>query len=210
MPNPSVVLATAGYDHTVRFWEATRGICYRTLQYADSQVNKLEITPDKRYLAAAGNPHIRLFEVNTANPTPVASYDGHTGNVTAVGFEKEGRWMYSGSDDGTVKIWDIRAAGHQREYESRGAVTCAALHPNGVELYVPWAFPNPTTVYEPSLSTRPSLKGSALHTAHMHCFISQLVTVQTDYPPCCPYIVQHGAIHSKMEETDPFSFPLAE
>ena len=62
MPNPSVVLATAGYDHTVRFWEATRGICYRTLQYADSQVNKLEITPDKQYLAAAGNPHVRLYE----------------------------------------------------------------------------------------------------------------------------------------------------
>lgn len=34
----SVVLATAGYDHTIRFWEATSGICYRTLQYADSQV----------------------------------------------------------------------------------------------------------------------------------------------------------------------------
>ena len=33
-----VVLATAGYDHTIRFWEATSGICYRTLQYADSQV----------------------------------------------------------------------------------------------------------------------------------------------------------------------------
>jgi len=36
MPSPSVVLATAGYDHTVRFWEATSGSCYRTLQYADS------------------------------------------------------------------------------------------------------------------------------------------------------------------------------
>ena len=35
-----VVLATAGYDHTVRFWEATSGICYRTLQYADSQVGR--------------------------------------------------------------------------------------------------------------------------------------------------------------------------
>ena len=104
MPNPTVVLATAGYDHTVRFWEATRGICYRTLQYADSQVNKLEITPYKRYLAAAGNPHIRLFEVNSQNLQPVTSYDGHQGNVTAVGFEREGRWMYSGSDDGTVKI----------------------------------------------------------------------------------------------------------
>ena len=36
-----VVLATAGYDHTIRFWEATSGICYRTLQYADSQVSFL-------------------------------------------------------------------------------------------------------------------------------------------------------------------------
>ena len=35
-----VVLATAGYDHTIRFWEATSGICYRTLQYADSQVRE--------------------------------------------------------------------------------------------------------------------------------------------------------------------------
>jgi target of rapamycin complex subunit LST8 len=24
-----VVLATAGYDHTIRFWEATSGVCYR-------------------------------------------------------------------------------------------------------------------------------------------------------------------------------------
>ena len=36
-----VVLATAGYDHTIRFWEATSGICYRTLQYGDSQVRSL-------------------------------------------------------------------------------------------------------------------------------------------------------------------------
>lgn len=33
-----VVLATAGYDHTIRFWEATSGICYRTLQFNDAQV----------------------------------------------------------------------------------------------------------------------------------------------------------------------------
>ena len=38
-PGSQVVLATAGYDHTIRFWEATSGICYRTLQYADSQVS---------------------------------------------------------------------------------------------------------------------------------------------------------------------------
>jgi|AntAceMinimDraft_5_1070358.scaffolds.fasta_scaffold12667_2 hypothetical protein len=31
---------------------------------------------------------------------------------------------------GTVKIWDLRAGGYQREYESRGAVTTVVLHPN--------------------------------------------------------------------------------
>ncbi|TQE10913.1 hypothetical protein C1H46_003486, partial [Malus baccata] len=92
---PSVILATASYDHTIRFWEAKSGRCYRTIQYPDSQVNRLEITPDKRFLAAAGNPHIRLFDVNTNSPQPVMSYESHSNNVMAVGFQCDGNWMYS-------------------------------------------------------------------------------------------------------------------
>ncbi|KAL4273580.1 hypothetical protein GQ457_13G011360 [Hibiscus cannabinus] len=134
MTQPSVILATASYDHTIRFWEAKSGRCYRTIQYPDSQVNRLEITPDKRYLAAAGNPHIRLFDINSNSPQPVMSYDSHTNNVMAVGFQCDGKWMYSGSEDGTVKIWDLRAPGCQREYESRGAVNTVVLHPNQTEL----------------------------------------------------------------------------
>lgn len=92
----SVVLATAGYDHTIRFWEATSGICYRTLQYADSQVNKLEITSDKTQIAAAGNGSIRVFDVNSNDTQPVNTYEGHSGNVTAIGFQKDTKWMFSG------------------------------------------------------------------------------------------------------------------
>jgi G protein beta subunit-like protein len=69
--NNSVILVTAGYDHTIRFWEALSGICSRTIQHADSQVNRLSISPDKRYLAAAGNQHVRLYDVNSNNPNPV-------------------------------------------------------------------------------------------------------------------------------------------
>lgn len=45
------------------------------------QVNRLEITPDKRYLAAAGNPHIRLFDVNSNSPQPVCFVPSHLSNL---------------------------------------------------------------------------------------------------------------------------------
>ena len=32
----SVFLVTAGYDHTIRFWETLTGVSFRTLQHQDS------------------------------------------------------------------------------------------------------------------------------------------------------------------------------
>ncbi|WIA20321.1 hypothetical protein OEZ85_006153 [Tetradesmus obliquus] len=104
------------------------------LDYADSQVNKLEITSEKQYIAAAGNSQVRLFEVNSNDPQPVSSYEGHQGNVTAVGFQKDSKWMYTGGEDGTVRVWDLRSPGCQREYGSRAAVNTVVLHPNQGEL----------------------------------------------------------------------------
>jgi len=37
----------------------------------EQQVNKMEITQDKQYIAAAGNPHVRFYEVNNNNANPV-------------------------------------------------------------------------------------------------------------------------------------------
>lgn len=162
----SVILATAGYDHKIRFWEAPSGICSRTLRYPDSQVNCLEITPDKRFLAAGGNPHIRLFEINTSssnssggssgpnsgngnshngggvnqnnnnsnNQNPVLQCDGHTSSVTAIGFQRDGRWMYSSSEDHTVKIWDLRSSTYSRSFDSGAPVNSVSLHPNQTQI----------------------------------------------------------------------------
>uniref|UniRef100_A0A3B4TP59 Target of rapamycin complex subunit lst8 n=1 Tax=Seriola dumerili TaxID=41447 RepID=A0A3B4TP59_SERDU len=87
-----VILATAGYDHTVRFWQAHSGICTRTVQHQDSQVNSLEVTPDRSMIAAA--LHIRMYDLNSNNPNPVINYDGVSKNITSVGFHEDGRWMY--------------------------------------------------------------------------------------------------------------------
>lgn len=134
----------AGYDHTIRFWEALSGICSRTIQHPDSQVNRLCISPDKRYLAAAGNHNVKLYDIRSTNPSPVVSFDGHTGNVTGVAFHCEGKWMVTSSEDGTVKIWDTRTGGIQRNY-THGThvkdifahvtpVNDVVIHPNQGEL----------------------------------------------------------------------------
>jgi G protein beta subunit-like protein len=130
----SVILATAGYDHKIRFWEAPSGICSRTLRFPGSQVNCLEITPDKQFLAAAGNPLIRLYEINSTNHNPALSCEGHTASVTGLGFQREGRWMFSSSEDGTIKIFDLRSPKFQRSFDCGVAVNTVALHPNQAQL----------------------------------------------------------------------------
>lgn len=133
MSNP-VVLATAGYDHKIRFWEANTGICSRTIRFQESQVNCLAISPDKSLIAAGGNPVIHLFDVNSSQEAPLITFDGHAGNVTAVGFQAEGKWLFSSSEDGTVKIWDLRTPTPQRSYEWGRPVDSVVLHPNLAEL----------------------------------------------------------------------------
>ena len=67
------------------------------------QVNKLEITTDKRLLAAAGNPQIRLFEVASGNNQAVLTYEGHSSNVTAVSelsLQQQGQSAFTVSHTG--------------------------------------------------------------------------------------------------------------
>ncbi|KAG2732466.1 hypothetical protein G9P44_004883 [Scheffersomyces stipitis] len=164
----SVILASAGYDHTIRFWDALTGVCSRTIQHTDSQVNRLEITSDKRFLAAAGNLYVRLYDIrqagssgnataqasatNNGNPNgathgnsnnnsnnnnnnnPVMTFEGHTNNVTSLAFQIENKWMVTSSEDGTVKVWDVRAPSVQRSYKHHSPVNEVVIHPNQGEL----------------------------------------------------------------------------
>ena len=127
-------LYTAGYDHTIRFWEALSGICSKTIQHPDSQVNRLCISPDKRFLAVAGNHNVKLYEIRSTSQSPSLVFDGHAGNVTGVAFHCEGKWMVTSSEDGTVKIWETRTGTVQRNYSHGSPVTDVVIHPNQGEL----------------------------------------------------------------------------
>ncbi|KIV88658.1 hypothetical protein PV10_08322 [Exophiala mesophila] len=117
-----------------RFWEALSGICSRTIQHPESQVNRLCITPDKKYLAAAGRHMVRLYDIKSSNPNPIQQFEGHTNNVTGVAFHCEGKWMVTSSEDMTVRVWDTRSGLVQRNYQHTHPVNDVVIHPNQGEL----------------------------------------------------------------------------
>ncbi|MBW0493816.1 hypothetical protein O181_033531 [Austropuccinia psidii MF-1] len=158
-----VILATGGYDNTIRFWEAWSGSCVKSINHPQSQINRLAISPDKRFLAVAGNAHVRLYDVaiatashhpaSTPGPPPPPPADRtaqqqqqaqtqtgllqsfpHNANVTSVAWPKECQWFVTGSEDGAMRIWDTRTPVAQRTYDHKCPVNDIAIHPNQGEI----------------------------------------------------------------------------
>ncbi|XP_065199469.1 target of rapamycin complex subunit lst8 isoform X2 [Planococcus citri] len=128
------ILATGGYDHTVKLWQAHSSVCYWTGQHADSQVNALCVTPDGQKLASAGYQHIRMYDLNSTNSNPIMNYENVSKNVTSVGFQEDGKWMFTTGEDTNARIWDLRNMHCHRIFQANAAINYAVLHPNQVEL----------------------------------------------------------------------------
>jgi WD40 repeat protein len=114
------ILATGGYESTVRIFDAQNASLLRTIQFSDSQILQLAFSSSGPVeygapltLAVAGSPRISLYDVsarsNSTNATFV--FEGHTGPVTAVGFDPRPtpRFLYSASEDKTLQVWKPQA-----------------------------------------------------------------------------------------------------
>lgn len=135
------LLIAGGYSAEVRFLDAARGDVVHAITLKDfGHVNRISVAPGAKQVVIAGNPHLHTFEARGApSADPVCCYEGHKGNVTATGFDVSGSWMYSGSEDGTIKVWDCRTQQSQMSFDSPGLfastpVHSVDLHPNQVEL----------------------------------------------------------------------------
>lgn len=129
----SIIFATASYDHTIRLWQAHSGLLKRVLQHTDSQVNAMAISPDKRTLAAAGFQTVRLYDLVGNHSQHFHQFESLPKNVSAIGYNKTGRWMHTGGEDGNCRIWDIRDNSSvvqcSRTYKAKSIINTVALNP---------------------------------------------------------------------------------
>lgn len=98
----------------------------------------MEITPDKKLLAAASYQYIRMYDLTSNNPNSIINYDGISKNITRIGFQEDGKWMYSGGEDCNARIWDLRATNQPclKYFVVPAPVTSVLLHPNQGEMFI--------------------------------------------------------------------------
>ncbi|KAI9503572.1 WD40-repeat-containing domain protein [Coemansia spiralis] len=131
MEESPVILVTAGYDHTIRMWDALKSTCTRTIPYTtESQINRMALSSDKHYLAVAGNPSVSLYDVFGTSDSPVLKLDGHKANVTAVEFTQDYKFLATSSEDETIGWWDVYAGSCKRVLQNGSIVNDIAIHPD--------------------------------------------------------------------------------
>ncbi len=98
------ILATAGYDNTVRLWNL-EGEKLKTLKGHTDSVARLSFNPTGEIIATTTwDKTIQLWRLDD---TLLHSLEGHQDRVTSVSWSKDGKAIATGSSDHTIIIWNL-------------------------------------------------------------------------------------------------------
>ena len=101
-------LASSCYDGTVRIWDVPTGRPLHLVHKFDQQVHGVAFSPDGHWMVATDDTRLALWPVGDEPPQgpPQRLLTGHTATIWSVLFSPDGKYLASGSELGTVMLWD--------------------------------------------------------------------------------------------------------
>lgn len=106
-PN-GIWIATGSDDETISLWDLSSGEVIHRF-YLTQTVQSIAISPDGKILLGACEQDITIWNLDTRQRigifTKSPSYRSHDGLVQCLTFGDEGKLVFSGSSDRTIRIW---------------------------------------------------------------------------------------------------------
>lgn len=123
-------LYSGSQDKTIRAWNVAEGTPTGSVDAA-AAVNSVALTPDSaRLIAGCADNQIRVFLAPAL--TLEKAIMGHGGPVTSVAVVlPQGTRIASGSEDGTLRIWELANGQQVASLAQGGPVTAIAVSPTG-------------------------------------------------------------------------------
>ncbi|MBK8555850.1 MAG: WD40 repeat domain-containing protein [Lewinellaceae bacterium] len=93
-------------NNEIRIWNVNDGSLFYSSD--DPMVNCMAFSPDsKSLLIGYANNNLHLYNLESPNPGFLrADFIGHLSSIRQVGFSPDGKYIISGSNDNTARVWD--------------------------------------------------------------------------------------------------------
>lgn len=124
-------IVSGTWDGNIELWDVATGRLKKRNKLVDGRIYWLDLSPDSKLAAIAGQSYATIVDMATLQPTiPLVQHSSN--RVVAVQFSPNQRWFLTAGHETTARLWDVetgRQIGHSWEHES--SVRTAAFSPDG-------------------------------------------------------------------------------
>lgn len=149
----SPILLTASYEGQITSWNTMTHVWKADKDIPaqkDVSVNRIAISEDGRFFAAAASNGVRLYDFATFE---LVSFIEEKTNATSVGFQVNTEFLFYTTESGTLCLFDLYAKQKTVLFSGATDINCAEISPNQSEIFVGDALGN---VHEIDLRLRQS------------------------------------------------------